>query len=96
MPDAIPPEGLVVCMLGNLMKERQLSTVQVCRIANISRPTVRKLRENRFDLVSMTTISKLCSSLNVGIGVLFRHYTLHEWKLQKIEHGQAPMGADDS
>lgn len=96
MPDALPPEGFVVCMLGQLMNERQLSIIQVCRIANISRPTVRKLRENRFDLVSMTTVSKLCSSLNVGIGVLFRHYTPHEWKLLEIELGQAPMGADDS
>lgn len=95
MPDVIPTEGFVVCMLSNLMNERQLSTIQVSRIANISRPTVRKLRENRFDLVSMTTVSKLCSSLNVGIGVLFRHYTPHEWKLLEIE-SQARMGADES
>ncbi|MCK5548691.1 MAG: helix-turn-helix transcriptional regulator [Thermoplasmata archaeon] len=96
MPDVIPQEGFVVCLLSQLMNERQLSTVQVARLANISRPTVRKLRDNKIKRVSMTTVSKLCSSLNVGIGVLFRHYTPHEWKLLEIEHGQAPMGADDS
>lgn len=95
MPE-LPPEGFVVCMLSDIMHERQLSTVQVARLANLSRPTIRKLRDNRFDRVSMTTVSKLCSSLKVGVGVLFRHYTPHEWKLINIEHDQTLMGADES
>ena len=96
MPDVIPQEGFVVCMLSDLMQERQLSTIQVARLANLSRPTVRKLRDNRVALVSMTTISKLCSGLNVGVGVLFRHISNHEWKLLQIEHDQTLMGADES
>ncbi|NIN00496.1 MAG: helix-turn-helix domain-containing protein [candidate division Zixibacteria bacterium] len=97
MPDAVPPEGFVVCNLSQIMDERQLGVQDVALIANLSRPTVRKLRDNRIERISMSTISKLCSSLHVGIGVLFRHYSPHEWNLLKIEmESQALMGADES
>jgi len=98
MSDAFPKEGRVICLLSSIMDERQLSTVDIARLANLSRPTVRKLRDNQFERLSMTTVSKLCSSLQLGIGVLFRHISKHEWELIKIEHGldQTLMGADES
>jgi DNA-binding Xre family transcriptional regulator len=98
MPDAVPPEGMIVCTLSQLMNERQLSTIQVARLANLSRPTVRKLRDNRADRVSMTTISKLCSSLQVGVGVLFRHIPQHALIgiIDDYHEDQTLMGADES
>jgi DNA-binding Xre family transcriptional regulator len=74
MPDAqYPPEGLIICNLQALMNERGLKPVQVERLTGLSRPTVRKLRTNRFNAVRMTTVARLCSMLKVGVGVLLTH-----------------------
>ena len=105
MPNAVPPEGTILCTLGQIMYERQLSVVDVARLANLSRPTVRKLRDNRADAVSMTTISKLCSSLKIGVGVLFQHIPRHAIESRQLSkegltigngEGRTLMGADES
>ncbi|KKL98587.1 hypothetical protein LCGC14_1822960 [marine sediment metagenome] len=89
----IPHEGLVDCRLGKIMYERRLSVTQLSGLANLSRPTVRKLRDNSFDLVSKTTIAKLCDVLNLGVGVLFVH---NSKPVIETERNQALMGAGES
>lgn len=74
MPDVqFPPEGLIICNLQALMDERGLKPVEVERLTGLSRPTVRKLRTNRFKGVSNTTVARLCSVLKVSVGVLLTH-----------------------
>jgi DNA-binding Xre family transcriptional regulator len=68
-----PPEGLIICNLQDLMDERHLSLAELCRLTGLSRPTVRKLRTNKFEGVSMVTVAKLCTALKVGVGVLLTH-----------------------
>ena len=84
MPDdRIPDEGLIICNLLQLMDERQLSLAELSRLTGLSRPTLRKLKHNRLEGVSMTTVARLCTVLRVGVGRLFTHKT----KIQLIHEG---------
>jgi DNA-binding Xre family transcriptional regulator len=99
-----PQEGIVWCNLRRIMNERHLTVSKVARLANLSRPTVRKLRDNQINSVSMTTVAKLCSALKIGTGVLFSHFSSEkllrmeiEFKdLQDSDAGRLLMGADES
>jgi DNA-binding Xre family transcriptional regulator len=84
-----PPEGLVICNLQALMDERHLSGAEVSRITGLSRPTVRKLRTNQFGGLSMATVARLCSALQVGVGVLLTHKP----QVQLASEGEALVGA---
>lgn len=64
------------------MDERRLSLAEVSRLTGLSRPTVRKLRTNHFEGVSMTTVARLCSALKVGVGVLLTHKSPSELKAE--------------
>lgn len=92
MPSEIPPEGLIVCNLKHLMYERQLTVAEMARVANVTRPTIRKLRDDPTSPVESTTVAKLCHGLKVGVGVLLTHRT----KQQIENEGLALMGADKS
>lgn len=87
----IPPEGMVVCNLKRIMDERGLTVAETARLANLSRPTIRKLRNNPTTPAETTTIAKLCHGLRIGIGVLFVHKTQKE-----IELSPALMGVNES
>lgn len=87
MPDdRIPDEGLINCNLQHLMNERQLSLAEVSRLTGLSRPTIRKLRNNRLEGVSMVTVARLCTVLRVGVGRLFTHKTAIQLINEKAEH----------
>ena len=84
MPDdRIPDEGSIICNLQQLMDERQLSLAEVCRLTGLSRPTVRKLKYNRLEGVSMVTVARLCTVLKIGVGRLFTHKP----KIQLLQEG---------
>lgn len=71
-----PLEGKIICNLKSIMDERRLTIAGVSRIAHLSRPTVRNLRDNDFERVDLSTLAKICDALNVGIGVLLTHKPL--------------------
>lgn len=89
----IPPEGLVDCRLGKVMFERRLTVTQLSGLANLARPTIRKLRDNHFDSVSKTTIAKLCDTLGLSVGVLFVHTSK---TVIELERDLTLMGAEES
>jgi len=70
-----PPEGLIICNLNHLMNERRLTVAETARLANVSRPTIRKLRSDPASPVESTTVAKICHGLKVGVGVLLIHRT---------------------
>ena len=88
----IPPEGLIICNLNHLMNERRLTIAETARLANVSRPTIRKLRSDPASPVESTTVAKLCHGLKVGVGVLLVHRTKHQLETES----QTLMGADKS
>lgn len=93
VPDrSYPPEGLVICNLQTLMDERRLSLAEVSRLTGLSRPTVRKLRANRFEGVSTATVARLCSALQVGVGVLLTHKSRSQLRIER----KALVGAHKS
>lgn len=87
----IPVEGMVVCNLKRIMDERGLTVAETARLTNLSRPTIRKLRDNPTTPAETTTIAKLCHGLRVGVGVLFVHKTQID-----IELSPALMGVNES
>ena len=86
--DRFPDEGVITCNLRQLLDERRLSQAEVCRLTGLSRPTVRKLKYNRLEGVSMVTVARLCTVLKIGVGRLFTHKT-------KIQLIQKAMSEDE-
>lgn len=94
--DEFPREGLIICTLKHLMDERRLSLAEVSRITGLSRPTVRKLKQSRFEGVSTVTVAKLCSMLRIGVGRLFVHKTQKQLIAERQSEGEAFVGARNS
>lgn len=88
-----PREGLIICNLKHLMDERRLSLAEVSRLTGLSRPTVRKLKQSRFEGVSAVTVAKLCSMLRIGVGRLFVHKTQKQLITEYQSEDEALVGA---
>lgn len=91
--DEFPREGLIICNLKHLMDERHLSLAEVSRLTGLSRPTVRKLKQSRFEGVSTVTVAKLCSMLRIGVGRLFVHKTQTQLIAERQSKSEALVGA---
>lgn len=91
-----PREGLIICNLKHLMDERHLSIAETSRITGLSRPTVRKLKQNRFEGVSTVTVARLCSMLRIGVGRLFIHKTQKQLIAEYQSEGEAFVGASNT
>lgn len=94
--DEFPREGLIICNLKHLMDERHLSIAEISRLTGLSRPTVRKLKQSRFEGVSTVTVAKLCSTLRIGVGRLFVHKTKNQLIAEYQTKGEAFVGASNT
>jgi DNA-binding Xre family transcriptional regulator len=86
MPTEIPPEGLVLCNLNRIMDERRLTVAETSRLSNLSRPTIRKLRDDPCSVVDTATVAKLCHALKLGVGVLFVHVSQGSLQSNELGH----------
>jgi len=75
------------------MDERRLSVNELARLTQLSKPTVRNLKNGKTTAVSLVTVAKLCSALYVPIGALFT-YKSNEYLRSEMDVRGALMGAD--
>jgi DNA-binding Xre family transcriptional regulator len=77
---------LMFCHLREIMDQRNLHVVDLCKAAGVHRSLVNNLRQNTFEKLPRAGIAKICRALDLSLGELFSFYEEHPWFAVRL-HG---------